>query len=75
MGVQEKPGRATRLFGAAEVIREAVGAGPLPPYLQSMYDRNVAEVCAELDEETLAAAWAEGRKMSIEEAIDCALGH
>ena len=37
------------------------------------YDCNVAVVRAELDEEAFAAAWAEGRKTSMEEALEYAL--
>ncbi|MFQ5796857.1 MAG: hypothetical protein ACE5JP_17685 [Candidatus Bipolaricaulia bacterium] len=33
------------------------------------YDRNVAAVCAKLDEEAFEAAWAEGRAMTPEQAI------
>jgi tetratricopeptide (TPR) repeat protein len=64
--------RAARLFGAAEALREAVGFRftPLDP---GGYDRHVATLRAQLDEETYAAAWAEGRAMPLEEAIRHAL--
>jgi predicted ATPase/class 3 adenylate cyclase len=54
--------RAARLLGAAEALREALGA-PLPPVHRAEYQRNVAAVRAALDEQALAAAWDEGRAM------------
>jgi DNA-binding CsgD family transcriptional regulator/tetratricopeptide (TPR) repeat protein len=63
---------ATRLFGAAQALREAVGIEHMPeetawrePYLAAARSR--------LDETSWAEAWAEGRAMSMEQAIDYAL--
>jgi predicted ATPase/DNA-binding SARP family transcriptional activator len=64
--------RAARLFGAAQTVREA-GGFALPPADRAEHDRNVAAVRASLDEEAFAAAWAAGRAMALEEAIDYAL--
>ena len=64
--------RAARLFGAAEALREAIGS-PLLPVQRDEYDRQVAVVRAALGEEAFAAAWAEGRKVRMEEAVECAL--
>ena len=64
--------RAARLFGAAEALREAVGLEHLPeedawrkPYLAAARVR--------LGEASWAGAWAEGRAMSMEQAIEYAL--
>jgi len=65
--------RAALLFGAAEALREAVGAFVLPLY-RAEYDRGVAAARAGLDESTFAAAWSEGRAMTPEEAVEHALG-
>src|SRR5439155_4834964 len=54
--------RAARLLGAAEALRESLGA-PLPPVHRAEYQRNVAAVRAGFDEQALAAAWDEGRVM------------
>ena len=70
--VQGVPERGARLLGAAEGIREAVAA-PLPPSERAEVDGYSAAVRAELEEEAFAAVWAEGRKMSMEEAINFAL--
>jgi tetratricopeptide (TPR) repeat protein len=69
---QQRPARAARLFGAAETLREAIGA-PLPPSERVDYDRDVAGARAQLGEEAFAAAWAAGRAMTVEQAISEAL--
>jgi ATP/maltotriose-dependent transcriptional regulator MalT len=59
---------ATRLWGAAEVNREAIGA-PLPPVERPAYERNVATACNQLGDKTFTAAWAEGRTMTPEQTL------
>jgi hypothetical protein len=56
---QQRPARATRLLGAVETLREAIGA-PLPPGERAAYACTVATARAQLDEATFAAAWAAG---------------
>jgi predicted ATPase/DNA-binding SARP family transcriptional activator len=69
---QAQSERAARLFGAEEGLREAMGA-PLPPADRAEHDRSVAAVRTALGEEGFAAAWAEGQRMELEQAIACAL--
>jgi non-specific serine/threonine protein kinase len=69
---QGQPERAARLYGAAEALCEAMGV-PLPPSERPDYDRGVAAVRAALGEEAFKAAWEEGRKMTIEEAVEYAM--
>jgi predicted ATPase/DNA-binding CsgD family transcriptional regulator len=64
--------RAARLFGAAEALREAVGANVLPFY-RADYELGVATARAGLGEEAFEEAWAQGRTMTPEEAIGYAL--
>jgi len=64
--------RAAWLFGAAEALREAVGAFVLPLY-RAEYERGVAAVRSGLDEVAFSAAWAEGRAMTPEQAVEYAL--
>ncbi len=64
--------RAARLSGAAEALREAIGT-PIPPVDRAEYERNVAAMRAQMDEKALAAAWAEGRSMTLEQATAYAL--
>ncbi|HEX9532289.1 MAG TPA: tetratricopeptide repeat protein [bacterium] len=71
-GGQAKPILAARLLGAAEIMRETIGT-PLPPSDGAEYARQVSAAGAALGQEGLAAAWAEGRAMSLEQAIERAL--
>jgi ATP/maltotriose-dependent transcriptional regulator MalT len=59
---------AARLWGAAEALREAIGA-PLPPVERAPYHRAVAAARTELGEQACATAWAEGRTLSPEQAL------
>ncbi len=63
--------RAARLWGAAESLREALGA-PMPPCNRAAYERHVAAARAALGER-FAAAWAQGRALPLEQAIADAL--
>ena len=64
--------RAAWLFGAAEALREAIKA-PMPLSDRAAYDLSVAAVRNLLGEEVFTSAWASGRKMSLEEAINEAM--
>jgi tetratricopeptide (TPR) repeat protein len=72
MGATGKPQQAAQLIGAVEASFEAIDT-PMDPVDRMEYDRNVAAVRAQLDEATFNAAWAEGRKMTLEQAIQYAL--
>jgi non-specific serine/threonine protein kinase len=63
-------GQAARLFGAAEASREF-----LERYLteRAHHDRGVAEAKAQLGESTFAECWAEGRAMTLAQALEYAL--
>jgi predicted ATPase/class 3 adenylate cyclase len=71
-GAQGQPERAAHLYGAAEALRQVIGS-PILPSERADYDRSVAAVRAGLGEEAFAKAWAEGRRMSTEEAIQLAM--
>ncbi len=64
--------RAARLWGAAQALREAIGA-PLPPNDQEEYEGDVAAARAILGEAEFAAVWEEGRALTLEQAIEYAL--
>jgi predicted ATPase/DNA-binding SARP family transcriptional activator len=64
--------RVARLLGAVEALLSAV-AGKLFPTDQAEYDHTVATLRARLDQVSLDAAWAEGRAMTAQQAIDYAL--
>ncbi len=65
---QGEPMRATRLLGAAEALREAMGM-PLPPIEKPGYERSVAAARIQLGGQIFTAIWAEGRAMIPEEVL------
>ncbi|HZO88252.1 MAG TPA: tetratricopeptide repeat protein, partial [Chthonomonadaceae bacterium] len=69
---QQQADRAARLLGAAERQREDIGVG-LPLSAREEYARNQAIVREALGEAAFAAAWEEGRAMTLEQAIAYAL--
>ena len=60
--------RAARLLGAAEALRDSIGA-PVPPADRPEYDDALAAVRRELSETAFRMAWAQGRAMGLEEAM------
>jgi hypothetical protein len=66
------PVRAARLFGAAEELFRTLSQ-KMQPVDQAEFDRNVTAARAQLDEAAFATAWAEGRAMSLPQAIEYAL--
>jgi tetratricopeptide (TPR) repeat protein len=63
---------ALRLFAWADATREAIG-DTRPPVEQAEVDRDLASIRAQLDETAIAAAWAEGRVMSLDRVVAEAL--
>jgi tetratricopeptide (TPR) repeat protein len=67
-----KPEQATRLSGAAESLLRRIG-WTMTAVDQKDYDHYVAFVRSQLDETTFEQALAEGRAMTLEQAIEFAL--
>jgi len=66
--------RAARLLSAAETLLDSIGLSLAAwPEVRADFDRYVAAARAQLDEATFNAAWAEGRAMSLDQAIALAL--
>jgi predicted ATPase/DNA-binding winged helix-turn-helix (wHTH) protein len=65
--------RSAHLFGAAESLRESVGASVLAFY-KAEYDRAVASARRSLGAESFERCWQLGRSLTPEEAVDYALG-
>jgi non-specific serine/threonine protein kinase len=64
--------RAARLFGAAQAVRDTFGAR-MPASERTEYEHNMAAARALLDDAAFNAAWAEGRAMTMEQAVEYAL--
>ncbi len=69
-GRQEQPRRAARLLAAGEVLCHNSGWSGAP---RAEYDGIVTAARTQLDEATWQEAWAEGRAMTLEQAIAYAL--
>lgn len=60
--------QATRLWGKAEALRDAVHV-PIPPIEYLDYESSLAPVREQLGEKAFAAAWAEGQTMTLERVL------
>jgi predicted ATPase/DNA-binding SARP family transcriptional activator/DNA-binding CsgD family transcriptional regulator len=71
---QDEPVRATRLWAAADAMRETSGM-QLPPLARSStnYEGRLSSVRAALGQESFGREWAEGQGMTLEQAVDYAL--
>jgi tetratricopeptide (TPR) repeat protein len=67
-GRRNQPARAARLYGAAETLRDRIGAPLLVPDREH-YQQMTAHARAQLDQAAFRAAWTEGEAMSLEQAI------
>ena len=72
IGANGKSLQAAQLLGAVEASYQALGT-VMAPADRKEYDHILAAVRAQLDEATFNAAWEEGRKMTLEQAIEYAL--
>ena len=64
--------RAARLFGAAEILRESLNS-LMTATERIEYDQNISALRAQMDESAFATTWAEGRAMTMEQAVAYAL--
>jgi tetratricopeptide (TPR) repeat protein len=64
--------QAARLFGAADALLERTKV-PLTPADRAQYEADLLAARSRADVQAWEAAWAEGRTMSLEQAIDYAL--
>jgi len=69
---QKRYEQAACLFGAGDILREALGARR-SPRIQRRYDESVAATRAGLGDAAFAATWSAGREMPLEQAIEYAL--
>ena len=69
---QHEHQRAARLFGAAEALRDTVGASVLAFY-RADYDRAIAAARDALGRQPFEALWREGRETTSDGIVSCAL--
>lgn len=67
----DKPELAANLWGAANALRDAMGA-PVPPNEHARYKREMELVRTQLGEEGFERAYAEGSSMTTEQAVEYA---
>jgi predicted ATPase/DNA-binding SARP family transcriptional activator len=67
-----EPERAAHLWGAAEVLREAISS-PNPPAYKAEVEAEVAATLERADAASFAEAWTTGRTLPLEDAIEIAL--
>ena len=72
MSAQGEPVWAARLWGAAEVLRETIGE-PLSPVEHAFYESAIMDAHRRLGERAFTAAWAEGRTMTPDQALQAQL--
>jgi predicted ATPase/class 3 adenylate cyclase len=72
LSAEPDPARAARLLAAAMAAAEALGS-QLSWSNKGEYDAALAVIHVRLDTATFEAAWQEGRAMSLEDAVGCAL--
>jgi predicted ATPase/DNA-binding CsgD family transcriptional regulator len=72
--LSRRPARAARLWGAAEAVREAISLSLLLwDHMPTDYEGHLTAARSQLDEAAWEAAWAEGRAMSPEQAVEYAI--
>jgi non-specific serine/threonine protein kinase len=71
--LDEEPDRAACLWGAAEALRQSIGARQAPAS-RATRDRLMAAAREQLGEVAFEEAWAKGQAMTPEQAIERALG-
>jgi predicted ATPase/DNA-binding SARP family transcriptional activator len=71
-GSRGQPVRSSRLWGAAEALREAIGTA-FSPMEQRVYEPYIAAARDQIEDAEWETAWSERRALSMEEAIDYVL--
>jgi tetratricopeptide (TPR) repeat protein len=64
--------KAVRLWGAAGRLRERIQT-PLPPSERGLYEQQIASARSVLGDDAFAAAWEQGRALTLEQAVAYAL--
>ena len=73
-GAEGEAGRAARLYGTAEALREAIGI-PVEPAVRTLEEPYLVGARNQLEETTWEALFAEGLDMRLEEAVEYSLSN
>jgi tetratricopeptide (TPR) repeat protein len=68
----EQPEKALRLLGAAQALRQRIEID-MTALERAEYDKEVADLKAHINENEFTSLWADGRSMTMEQAIQLAL--
>jgi DNA-binding CsgD family transcriptional regulator len=68
VAAQEHPAWGVRLWSVAHSLREAIGT-PMSPIERAVHEHSIAAARIHLGEEMFEATWAEGRTMTLEQAL------
>jgi hypothetical protein len=68
----EQPERSARLFAAAEALRESCQS-PMTDFESTEYKRDLAQLRGMLAQAEFRLAWAQGRKLPMDQAVQLAL--
>lgn len=66
---RKQPKAAACLYAVAAALRDTIGA-PLPPSARVGVDHDVAAIRRVVGEEAFTAAWAQGRAMTLDQAVE-----
>ena len=68
VAAQHKLNWAAQLWGTADALRDALGV-PIPPVELADYERSLSAARVHLGERAFAAAWAQGRAMTLQQVL------
>jgi predicted ATPase/class 3 adenylate cyclase len=68
----EQTGKSIRLLGAAEALRQKINID-MTPQERELYNKEVADLKANMNENEFNSIWADGQSMTMDEAIELAL--
>ena len=72
LALRGDPRTAAKLVAASQTMRKKIGSGV--PWVSAMNEQTLAAIRERLDEDAIAEAWEEGSRLTVDDAIDLALG-
>jgi hypothetical protein len=69
----EKPERSAMLFGVSDELKEKMGINSFSALRPDIREKSIATIHQLLNETAFQEAWDEGRKMTLDEAVQFAI--